>query len=122
MYSIHNYWKKLKVKPLRDRVVALTEFGACFLKVQEHSFTDRIYGIRKYASPDALADGLASLWNKELIPNILKGLSASVYTQVSDIEDELNGLLTYDRKLLKVSAERVRSMNRKLKEAFLASW
>ena len=122
IYSIHNYWKKLKVKPLRHRVVALTEFGACFHRVQEHSFTDRIYGIRKYASPDALADGLASLWDKELIPNILKGLSASVYTQVSDIEDELNGLLTYDRKLLKVSAERVRSMNRKLKEAFLASW
>ena len=74
--------------------------------------------IRKYSSPDALADGLASVWKKELIPNILKGLSASVYTQVSDIEDELNGLLTYDRKLLKVNAGKLREMNRKLAEVF----
>ena len=122
MYSIHNYWKKLKVKPLADRVVALTEFGGCFHLVQNHSFTDRIYGIRKYSSPDALADGLASVWKKELIPNILKGLSASVYTQVSDIEDELNGLLTFDRRRLKASAERIRSMNRALAEVFLSSW
>ena len=54
----------------------------------------------------------------ELIPNILRGLSASVYTQVSDIEEELNGLLTYDRKLLKVNAGKLREMNRKLAEVF----
>ena len=62
------------------------------------------------------------MWKKELIPNILKGLSASVYTQVSDIEDELNGLLTFDRRRLKASAERIRSMNRALAEVFLSSW
>ena len=63
-----------------------------------------------------------SVKEKELIPNILKGLSASVYTQVSDIEDELNGLLTFDRRRLKASVERIRSMNRALAEEFLASW
>ena len=72
----------------------------------------------------ALTEGFRKRWDVELIPNVLRGLSASVYTQVSDIEEELNGLLTYDRKLLKVNAEKVREMNRKLAEAFAGavSW
>ena len=124
IYSIHNYWKNLIVKPVKDRVVALTEFGGLFHRVPEHSVHEHFYGYRKYASLSALTEGFRKRWDVELIPNVLRGLSASVYTQVSDIEEELNGLLTYDRKLLKVNAEKVREMNRKLAEAFAGavSW
>ena len=118
IYSIHNYWKNLIVKPVKNRVVALTEFGGLFHRVPEHSVHEHFYGYRKYASLSALTEGFRKRWDVELIPNILRGLSASVYTQVSDIEEELNGLLTYDRKLLKVNADKVREMNRKLAEAF----
>ena len=44
-----------------------------------------------------------------------QGLSASVYTQVSDVEDEVNGLLTYDRRVVKVDAQRIRKINEQLR-------
>ena len=58
------------------------------------------------------------LWKRDLIGNIENGLSASVYTEVSDEEDETNGLLTYDREVLKVDAGKMRQINRQLAEAF----
>ena len=55
------------------------------------------------------------IFEKQIIPNIKKGLSATVYTQVSDVEDEINGILTYDRRVVKVDAQRVRKINEKLR-------
>ena len=49
---------------------------------------------------------------KDIIPAISKGLSASVYTQLSDVEDEVNGLLTYDRKVIKMNITMVRELNK----------
>ena len=118
MYSIHNYWRRLGVRPQKNRVVALTECGGYSCFVPEHSFGDEVYGYRKYASGAALTEGIAGLWEKELIPGIPDGLSASVYTQVSDIEDEVNGLLTYDREILKPDAARMRALNGKLYRSF----
>ena len=119
MYSIHNYFRKLRVRPKKNRVVALTEYGGYFYQEPEHSFCDKVYGYRKYASSAELTEGISKLWEKELIPNIPKGLSASVYTQVSDIEEELNGLTTYDREVMKVDPARMRRENKMLLEAFL---
>lgn len=119
MYSIHNYFRKLRVRPKKNRVVALTEYGGYFYQEPEHSFCDKVYGYRKYASSAELTEGISKLWEKELIPNIPKGLSASVYTQVSDIEEELNGLMTYDREIMKVDPARMRRENKMLFEAFL---
>ena len=118
MYSIHNYFRKLRVRPQKDRVVALTECGGYSCREPEHSFCDEVYGYRKYASGEELTEGIAGLWEKELIPNIPRGLSASVYTQVSDIEDELNGLMTYDREVIKVDPVRMRRENKKAQTVF----
>ena len=114
MYSIHNYFRRLKVKPRKNRVTALTECGGYSFRVPDHSFCSEVYGYRRYASSEELTEGIQGLWEKELIPNIGRGLSASVYTQVSDVEDEVNGLLTYDREIVKIDEERIRSINRKL--------
>ena len=63
-------------------------------------------------------------WGREIDPehvleeNLEKGLSASVYTQLSDVEDETNGLMTYDREILKVDGETLRELNVRLQEAF----
>ncbi len=118
MYSIHNYWRKLKVTPQKDRVVSLTECGGYSCLFEGHSACDRLYGYRKYATLGELTNGIVGLWETELIPALADGLSASVYTQVSDIEDEVNGLLTYDRECVKVEKERIRRVNRKLRERF----
>jgi hypothetical protein len=118
--SRHDYSNKPRMprKPtLRDRAVALTEFGGLTLKVEGHSTEDkRQFGYVGASSGDdlaaryeALADRLASL--------VGEGLAASIYTQIADVEIERNGLCTYDRKLVKADAERIRAANLKLIEA-----
>ena len=118
MYSIHNYWRTLKVKPQKDRVVALTECGGYSYRMEGRSYCDEVYGYRKYYSKKELTDGVCGLWEKELIPALKNGLGASVYTQVSDVEEEVNGLITWDREETKVLEERMQEANRKLMEAF----
>ena len=119
MYSIHNYFRKLKVRPEKERVIALTECGGYSLLLSGHSFCEEEYGYRRYTSKEDLTNALAALWEKELIPNISRGLSAVVYTQLSDVEDEVNGLVTYDRECVKVDEEKMREMNRRIFRAFL---
>ena len=100
--SIHNYFHPLKVKP-EKRPVVFSEFGgyACYLK--EHTYSLMIYGYRIYLTKEELDNAYKNLMEKEIKQLIDKGLSAAVYTQLSDVEDEVNGLYTYDRKICKVS-------------------
>ena len=117
MYSIHNYFRKLRVKPQKDRVVALTECGCYSLHLPEYSYCEEEYGYRKYSSIKDLTEGIVGLWRKELIPNVRRGLSAVVYTQVTDVEDEVNGLLTYDREIVKVQEDMIRTINQEIVKA-----
>ena len=118
VYSIHNYFRRLKVSPAPDRVVALTEFGGHTCPEPGHTTGEREYGYRAHASHEALAEACCQLWEEQLIPNLARGLSAAIYTQVSDIEGEINGLMTYDREVLKLDPETARALNRRLYEAF----
>ena len=65
-----------------------------------------------------LTEGVTGLWEQELIPNIKNGLSATVYTQVSDVEEEVNGLVTYDRREVKVMEQEIKDVNQKLYDVF----
>ncbi len=121
MYSIHNYFRKLKVRPRRSRVTALTEFGGYSFRADGRSYSDKVYGYRKFSSDEELTEALRELWEKELIPAVKNGLGASVYTQVSDVEEEVNGLLTWDRTLCKAAPDVMREENRRLAEAFRRS-
>ena len=116
--SIHNYFRTLKVRPEQNRCIALTEFGGYSWHMPDHSWCGQEYGYKKYHSREELTGGIEKLWKRDLISNVGKGLSASVYTQVSDVEDETNGFLTYDREKLKVDASGMAQMNRQLYEAF----
>ena len=118
MYSIHNYFYRLRVKPKPDRVVAVTECGGYSCLIKGHSNCDKVYGYRKYETPEKLTNALRRLWKKELIPAVRNGLCAIVFTQVSDIETEVNGLLTWDREVQKIPAETMQVMNRDLLEEF----
>ena len=116
--SIHNYWLPLKVSPQQGRCVALSEFGGYSWHIPDHSWTSDEFGYRKYHSQLVLTLEIEKHWRHELLTNIKNGLSAIVYTQLSDVEDETNGLLTYDREILKIDPEIMRGLNRELLETF----
>ncbi|MFF2493835.1 glycoside hydrolase family 2 protein [Agromyces sp. NPDC058064] len=111
--SLHVYFRKLKPKRSwgRDgRAVVVSEYGGYSLRLPGHEFGPREFGYRRYRSIDALTDGFVELHRDEVLPAIGAGLSGIVYTQLSDVEDELNGLLTADRTVVKVDADRVRGV------------
>jgi len=111
IYSVHNYFRKQKVE--RDpygRAFVISEYGGYAWCVPGHSFSEGVFGYRNYTDQDSLDAGYRKLLDAEVFPLVEKGLSAAVYTQVSDIEEEVNGLLTYDRKLVKV--KRIEKENR----------
>ena len=99
--SLHIYFRKLHVGT-EDLPQLLSEFGGYSYKIPEHSFNlKKTYGYRKYQNREQFVKGLQDLYTevKYLAEN---GLSGAIYTQVSDVEDETNGLFTFDRKVLKV--------------------
>lgn len=114
MYSIHNYRHKLKVKPQQDRVVALTEYGGYAYPVEEHLSCKKEFGYQHYHSTEELTQNYKRLWEEEIYPNLQYGLCSAIYTQTSDIEEELNGVLTYDREIVKLDEDQVKEMNDKL--------
>jgi len=117
--SEHVYFKKIKLKAEPDRPLVLSEFGGYSCKLPEHSFNlDKTYSYKKCADKTALQTDIEKLYRSEIIPAIKGGLCAAVLTQVSDVEDETNGLVTYDRRVVKVDAERMVKLSEELYTAF----
>ncbi len=113
--SLHVYFKPVKIKPGK-RPVVLSEFGGYSYQPEGHVFhPGKPYGYRFFKEQKSLEDALVKLYETEIIPAIGRGLCAAVYTQVSDVEDETNGLLSYDRKVLKVTPERMLELAKQLK-------
>lgn len=101
--SIHNYFRRLRVKPER-RPVVLTEYGGFGCMVEGHCKTQGAFGYHTYSSPEKLSKAFQNA-RKELKKLEQKGLSGAVYTQLSDVETEINGLYTYDRKVCKIETK-----------------
>ncbi len=108
--SKHIYFTPIKVKQ-GEKPWLLTEFGGFSIRVKGHTFNDRMFGYKIYKSKEGVTKAYSRLFNKTVIPQIPTGLAATVYTQVTDVEDELNGLMTYDRKVLKIDKEILREIN-----------
>ena len=105
--SRHVYFKKVKLKAGKQPLV-LSEFGGKTYKVEGHIFNpDKTYGYGGCETLEALNEALVKLYMDEIVPCVKNGLCAAIYTQVSDVEDEINGLLTYDRKVEKVDPEKL---------------
>jgi hypothetical protein len=117
--SEHIYFKKLNLKNDPAKPLVLSEFGGYSYKIEGHSFNlDKTYGYSFFTDRDKFCDALERLYTVEVVEMIERGLSAAVYTQVSDVEDETNGLFTYDRQILKVDPERMTAIAAALNEAF----
>ena len=100
--SLHIYfgmWHRMKPS---DKPIVLSEFGGFTYSVPGHIYNpEKSYGYGTCKTPEELTQRLREIYEQHVIPAISKGLCAAIYTQVSDVEDEINGLVTYDRKVVK---------------------
>ena len=102
-------WHHLK---RTDKPLVLTEFGGICLAVDRHLYNpDKSYGYQSSKDSEDYRKKLLTLYRKHILPAIPKGLCAAIYTQVSDVEEEINGLLTYDRQVTKPDAEEMRCLS-----------
>jgi hypothetical protein len=120
VHSEHIYMRKLKLKARKNRPLVLSEFGGFSCKLRRHAFNlSNTYGYSANNGTEDFEKAFVALYDNQVIPYIKKeGLCALVYTQVSDVEDETNGLLTYDRQVLKVDPKNVKAMSKRLYKAF----
>jgi len=116
--SRHVYFRKVKLKGDGRKPLILSEFGGKTYKAEGHLFNpDKSYGYGGCETLEQLNKAVEKLYLEEIVPSICNGLCASIYTQVSDVEDEINGLLTYDRKLCKLTRETMVPVAEALKAA-----
>jgi beta-galactosidase/beta-glucuronidase len=112
--SVHKYFSEYKHKK-SDKPVILSEFGGYSYKLNEHSFNlDNTYGYGKINSKEQFDEAITKLYTEQIIPEIKNGLCSDIYTQLSDVEDETNGLITYDRKVLKISTNIMKEIKKKI--------
>lgn len=98
--SVHNYFRKLEAeKDPSGRPYVISEYGGIVCNISGHSFTEHSYGYAKEA-PETFPGHFQALMEEIRLLG-KEGLAGAVYTQVSDIEEEENGLLTFDRKIIK---------------------
>ena len=117
VYSLHNYFYPLRVRP-QTRTVALSEYGGIAWPMPGHEPPRKTYGYGTAKSREELTARYKKLQLGAVLPQLQKGLSALVYTQLTDVEDEVNGLFTYDRIAIKPDANAVRSVNAALAAEF----
>ena len=109
--SLHVYFKPYRFRrDKKGRAVVLSEFGGYAREIEGHCFGEKSFGYKKLGSVEALEKALGELYREQILPAKGKGLSAAVYTQLSDVEDEINGLVTYDRLVVKTEPERLRKI------------
>ncbi|MCW5951288.1 MAG: DUF2804 family protein [Propionibacteriaceae bacterium] len=121
MVSRHVYFRpyRLSAADERDpRAAVLSEYGGYSHRVPGHVSSDAEFGYRRIPDRGAFERAFLDLQDDQIRPALGRGLSAFVYTQLADVEQETNGLLTYDRRVVKVDAEAVRASNARLREAF----
>ncbi len=115
--SIHWYFRPYhhKQPPKEQRPICLTEYGGYNCAVPGHCWGEGAeFGYKKIADPAEFNRAFQKLMEEQIIPAKERGLAAAVYTQVSDVEGERNGLLTYDRKVCKANEAISRAVNAKL--------
>ena len=115
--SIHWYFRPYhhKQPPKEQRPICLTEYGGYNCAVPGHCWGEGAeFGYKKIADPAEFNRAFQKLMEEQIIPAKERGLAAAVYTQVSDVEGERNGLLTYDRRVCKANEAIFRAVNAKL--------
>lgn len=102
--SEHHYFDQPQILP-DQRSFVLSEYGGYVCQIPNHISIAKSYGYKTFHSQEEFTSAYQKLFKETIEPLIEKGLCAAVYTQVSDIEEEVNGLLTYDREICKLKKE-----------------
>ncbi len=110
--DVHDYPGPSSPRPEPARAAVLGEFGGLGLALPGHTWTKASWGYKGAANQEELTRAYGALWDKVWRLKDDPGLSAAVYTQWTDVETECNGLWTYDRKVLKIDAGRLREAHR----------
>lgn len=106
--DVHNYPGPVAPPAEKNRAIVLGEFGGLGLPVQDHTWEKKNWGYEVMTDPAGLLNKYGEFYSTVRQLVVKKGLSASVYTQTTDVETETNGLMTYDRKVDKMGADNVR--------------
>lgn len=116
LQSIHRYIVPVTMPKPDGRPFVLSEYGGLSYIIPEHAYnTEKSFGYNvNYKSKEKLSAAYKNLHEKQVVPLVEKGLCATVYTQVSDVEFEINGMFTYDREVLKIDENVVKEINKKL--------
>ncbi len=118
VFSHHIYFGSLGRMKADHRPLVLSEFGGYSCAPENHRFNlEKVYGYKKFDRVEDMEDALIALYQNEVVPLVSKGLCAAILTQVSDVEDETNGLLTYDRQVVKVTQENFLPLSKALQDA-----
>ncbi len=112
--SRHIYFRALKPKKLDGRPLVISEFGGYAYGVDNHRFSEKLYGYGVLDSAEKYEEAVCTLYDTEVRALVEKGASAFVYTQISDVEDEINGFVTYDRQIVKINCDRLAKINKDL--------
>jgi len=118
--SVHTYKSKLTAPSANDRrAYFITEYGGYNYIDKDHLWRDDDeYGYKYFSTAKKLNRAYESLITDQVIPLIDKGLCGVIYTQLSDVEIETNGIFTYDRKVLKFDSEKTKALNNEIQERF----
>ena len=101
-----------------EKPLVLSEFGGCCLPVEGHMFhPDKTYGYSACKTREEFGRAIRELYERRVLPVVSRGLCAAIYTQLSDVEDEINGLVTYDRRTVKLDEAPMRELARRLQAA-----
>jgi len=115
--DLHNYPHPVMAKPEifgSKQTLVLGEFGGLGLPLEGHTWLDKNnWGYRSFENADTLFKTY-SLYLDQIVPFIKRGLSAAIYTQTTDVEIECNGLMTYDRKVIKIPENQLKAVTRKM--------
>lgn len=114
MLDLHNYPNPALYLYDAQRATVLGEYGGIGWAVKGHLWEpDRNWGYVQFNSAKEVTDEYVK-YAEQLMNLILHGFSAAVYTQTTDVEVEVNGLMTYDREIIKMDESRVKQINQKI--------
>ena len=111
--SLHVYFQKVKLPEKDKRCKIVSEFGGLVLPIEGHVIKgNSVY--KKFDSHASYLEAFKTMMEEDIINNIPKGLSASIYTQLSDVEEETNGFITFDREVIKIDPDIIKAINDKV--------
>lgn len=114
VYDIHTYQQQVEAPPMQaDRATVIGEYGGIGYPVEGHLWNPamRNWGYQTYQSAQELYDNYVHKFN-QIVEMKNRGLSAAVYTQTTDVEGEVNGLMTYDRQVVKIPSEKLNELHK----------